>query len=98
MNFELFLTPEVAKQLQELKNNPGTSRAFKDVVKTLNLMKTNLRHPSLNTHEYHGIKTEKKEKIFESYAQQKTSGAYRIFWHYGPEKSYLTIMLIIPHP
>lgn len=98
MNFELFLAHEAARQLQNLNNDPGKSRIFKDVVKTLNLMKTNLRHLSLNTHEYRGIKGANGEKIFESYAQQNTAGAYRIFWYYGPEKRFITIMLIIPHP
>ncbi len=61
-------------------------------------MEVNLRHPSLNTHEYHNLKGPADEKIFESYAQQNTPGAYRIFWHYGPGKSIISILAIIPHP
>lgn len=38
------------------------------------------------------------EDIFESYAQNKTFGAYRIFWHYGPGKARLTILEVCPHP
>lgn len=70
----------------------------KVVVKTLALMETNLRHPSLNTHEYKSFKGPKNEKIFEAYAQQDTPGAYRIFWYYGPLKKELTIIAIISHP
>jgi hypothetical protein len=49
-------------------------------------METNLRHPSLNTHKYKSFRDPNGEEIFESYVQQKTSNAYRIFWLYGPEK------------
>lgn len=36
--------------------------------------------------------------VFESYAQNKTPEAYRIFWFYGPGKSVITIPAITPHP
>lgn len=49
-------------------------------------IETNLRHPSLNTHEFRSLKGPNGEKVFEAYAQQKTSGAYRVFWYYGPER------------
>ena len=61
-------------------------------------MKTNLRHPSLNTHEYYSLKGPRGEKVFETYAQQKTAGAYRIFWYYGPGKGAISIVAILPHP
>jgi len=61
-------------------------------------METNLRHPSLNTHEFISLKGPREEKVFEAYAQQKTSGAYRIFWYYGPKERQLTIVAIVPHP
>jgi hypothetical protein len=61
-------------------------------------MQQNLRHPSLNTHEFKGFTGANGEKIFEAYAQQSTPGAYRIFWHYGPDKNELTIIAILPHP
>lgn len=52
---------------------------LKDVLRTLAYMETNLRHPSLNTHEFQSFKGPNAEKVFESYAQQSTPGAYRIF-------------------
>ena len=98
MTFKLLLGNEAAQQLTKLQNDNSKERILKDVLKTLELMKVNLRHPSLNTHEYQNVKNSDGEKLFESYAQQKTSGAYRIFWHYGPGKRVITIILIIPHP
>lgn len=61
-------------------------------------METNLRHPSLNTHEYSSFQGLNGEKVFEAYAQQKTPGAYRVFWYYGPEKDIISVIAIIPHP
>jgi hypothetical protein len=38
--------------------------------------------------------------VFEAYAQNRTPGAYRIFWCYGPDKDKgdITITAITPHP
>lgn len=73
---------------------------FKQVYKTLELLANNPRHPGLQTHEYDAIQNPHapKEKVFEAYAQNRTSGAYRVFWCYGPAKNQLTIIAITPHP
>jgi len=98
MDFILKYSDTAARHFMSLKVDPSKHRIFKDVVKALRYMESNLRHPSLNTHEYHTLKGPDGEKVFESYAQQKTSGAYRIFWHYGPGKNVISILAIIPHP
>jgi len=98
MTFILEFTKEALADLNALKNDPSKKRILKDVIKTLRLMETNLRHPSLNTHEFHNFKGPNGEKVFEAYAQQKTSGAYRIFWYYGPGKNVISIITITPHP
>jgi hypothetical protein len=72
MTFILEFTDEALADLNALKNNPSKKRILKDVIKTLRLMETNLRHPSLNTHEFHSFKDPHGEKVFEAYAQQKT--------------------------
>jgi hypothetical protein len=41
---------------------------------------------------------ENDEEVFEAYAENNTPGAYRIFWHYGPDKNMITIVAITPHP
>jgi hypothetical protein len=61
-------------------------------------METNLKHPSLQTHEYVSLKGPKGQKVFEAYAEQNTPAAYRIFWCYGPGRGELTILSITPHP
>lgn len=73
---------------------------FKQVVKCVELLQTNPRHPGLKTHEYGSIENpyDPATKVFEAYVQNRTPGAYRIFWCYGPNKGDITIIAITPHP
>ena len=96
--FELIFTEKADSQLILLEKTNDKKSVLKAVRKTLGLMETNLKHPSLHTHEYHGFEGPTGEKVFESYAQNRTPGAYRIFWHYVPKKSQITIVAIVPHP
>ncbi len=98
MSYILRYSEAAEQHLLGLQSDPSKRRILKDVIKALRYMEVNLRHPSLNTHEYHNLKGPEGEKVFEAYAQQKTPGAYRIFWHYGPEKNIVSILAIIPHP
>jgi hypothetical protein len=73
---------------------------FKQIHKAVTLLQSNPRHPGLNTHEYDSIENpyDKQAKVFEAYAQNNTSSAYRVFWCYGPARSEITILAITPHP
>ncbi len=96
--FEIQWTEEAEQQLFELENDRSKRNKYKAVAKTIGLMQVDLRHPSLNTHEYTSLSRERGYKVFESYAQNKTPGAYRVFWYYGPNKNEITIVAIVPHP
>lgn len=98
MNFRIGFTDKAYEQLINLEKSPSKQREYKAVRKTLGLMETNLRHPSLNTHEFSSMSGPKGEKVFESYAQNRTPAAYRIFWYYGPKKHEITVVGIVPHP
>ena len=73
---------------------------FKQVAGAIAKLKENPRHPSLNCHHYSDLPNPyaPKDKVWEAYAQNKTPGAYRIFWCYGPGKAWITILAITPHP
>ncbi len=73
---------------------------FKQVVKCVELLQASPRHPGLNTHEYRSIENpyDPDTKVFEAYVQNRTPGAYRIFWCYGPKQGEITIIAITPHP
>lgn len=94
----LIFTPQADSDLSELEDDPSRGDVLRAVRKTLGFLETNLRHPSLNTHEFRSLKGPRGEKVFEAYAQQRTPSAYRIFWYYGPGKGQITIVSITPHP
>ncbi len=96
--YELQLTEEADLDMDELKTDNSKRIVAKAVIKALKFMKVNLRHPSLNTHKYDDFTGPNGEEVFESYAQNDTPGAYRIFWYYGPGKKIITILRITPHP
>lgn len=97
MQFKLKFSEEAKLRLNELEKNKSKKGLLKQVRKVLGFMETNLKHPSLNTHKFDGISCNLGE-VFETYAQNKTPGAYRIFWVYGPGKQELYILDITPHP
>lgn len=66
MNRELVFTPIARQSYEELSNDPAKEGTFKQVRKTLALIETNLRHRSLETHEYQSFKGLHGEKVFEA--------------------------------
>jgi hypothetical protein len=96
MEFRLEFQPEAERTLLELEQTDP--KKYRKILKTLALMETNLRHPSLKTHEYASLQGANGEKVFEAYVENRTPGAFRVFWHYGPEQGILTILAITPHP
>ena len=71
----------------------------------LGFLETNTCHPSLETHEYSSLRGVNGEKMWEAYAQQNTPAAYRVFFHYGPDRNekgkripVITIVAITSHP
>lgn len=97
MQFKLIFSNEAKLKLKHLESQKSKRLLLKQIRKVLGYMETNLRHPSLNTHKFDGISSSLGD-VFETYAQNNTPGAYRIFWHYGPGKSTITILAITPHP
>ena len=95
--FKLVYTEKADEQLNELESAKSKKAAYKAVSKALGLMETNMK-PSLRAHKYDSLHGPNGEEVFESYAQNKTPGAYRIFWYYGPKKNLITIVALVPHP
>lgn len=96
MVFRLKLTSEAKDVLLQLAS--ADPKKYKKVLKTLGLMQVNLRHPGLNTHKFDSLTGPKGEDVFEAYVENRTPGAYRVFWCYGPEQEEITILAITPHP
>lgn len=96
MQFRLLFSLEAKLALDNLQQ--VDSKKYQKVLKTLGLMETNLRHPSLNTHKYESLVGANGEEVFEAYVENKIPAAFRVFWHYGPTREVITILAITPHP
>ena len=98
MPFQLKFTQEADENLRALETNKGREKRLKTVRKALGYLEVNPRNQGLNTHKYSSLKGPKGEEVFEAYAENNTPAAYRIFWHYGPEKNQITVIAITAHP
>ncbi len=96
MPFELLFTEEAAGQLAALDRS--NRRKAKKVRATLGRLQSNPRHSSLQTHEYDTLSRVMGQKVFEAYVENRTPGAFRVFWHYGPGPREMTILSIVSHP
>lgn len=89
-----------ARKTSKRKKATKDEGLFKQVHKCITHLVQNPKHSGLHTHAYLSITHpyDSKKKVFEAYAQNKTPGAYRVFWCYGPDKKQITIVAITPHP
>jgi hypothetical protein len=71
---------------------------FKKLVKALGYLKENPRHNSLASHEIDDLTRKYGFKVFQSYLENNTPAAGRLFWAYGPDTGDITVLAIEPHP
>jgi hypothetical protein len=96
--FELNWADTAKEVYASLKTDASKKKQYKAVKKAIELLASNPRHPSLQTHEFTSLKGPNGEKAWIAYAEQDTPSAYRIFWYYGPTRVVITIFVITPHP
>jgi hypothetical protein len=80
------------------KLHKAEEKFFKKWVKALDYLSANPRHNSLASHEIDELTRKYGIKIFQSYLENKTPAAGRMFWAYGPDKGSITILAVEPHP
>ena len=98
MPFSLHLTDAAKAALGELQRDGGLAKRLQAVQRALAKLEANPRHPGLHSHPFRSLSGPNGEEGFESYAEQDTPAAYRVFWFYGPEKGQITILAITRHP
>lgn len=96
--FELAYTDEALAIIDDLKSKPSNKIKWKKVRKALLLIEQDPRYPGLNSHPYQSIKPLNGGTVWESYVENHTPSAWRIWWEYGPQDGDLTIVTIGPHP
>ncbi len=71
---------------------------LKKLTKALKFLQNNPQYPGLRTHEIKKLSKRYGIKIWQSYLENNTSAAGRLFWVYGPNRKDITIIGIEPHP
>ncbi len=66
--------------------------------KAVNHLGSNPLHPGLRSHEIDGLTRRYGQKVFQSYLENNTPAAGRIFWVYGPDRQQITVIGLEPHP
>ena len=73
-------------------------KLYKKIGKAMAFLSNDPKHPGLHSHEIEALSKRYGMKVWQSYLENKTSGAGRIYWVYGPEKNDITIIGLEPHP
>jgi hypothetical protein len=96
--FTLRYTDEALRVLDDLAK-PSYAIKLKKVKETLRLLRdVGPGHPGLNSDKYQSLTGPAGEEVWESYVENKTPGAWRLWWMYGPTPDGLAIPTIGPHP
>lgn len=93
--FRVVLTDEATKTLKYLQKR-DIRRAKKVAAALKRLREHGPAYPSLKSHKVESIKGPFGE-TWESYVENHTPGAWRIFWHHGPDTGIITVFLIREH-
>ena len=96
MPFRITFTNSAAAQFERVeKLNPARARKVRRCLARLEI---NPKHPGLNSHKFVGIQSESGEDVWESYVENNTPSAWRVFWFYGPGTGEITVIEIVEHP
>ena len=97
--------PQMTELWRRLKESCENGAAGKDEVKlykrlgkALLLLSRDPRHPGLNSHEIAALTARYGQRVWESYLENGTPSAGRIFWTYGPDRGDITVIGLEPHP
>jgi hypothetical protein len=103
--YRLRFAPAAVETIQRLSGDgQATAVKLKKVRKALGLLQTDPMYPGLHSHLYQQFPGLKKGKVWDSYVENHTPGAWRIFWMYGPNETHnevevavIIVLAIGPH-
>jgi hypothetical protein len=96
-DMEAFWNDLAARKQSEILDK-DEERFFKKWTKALGYLSIDPRHNSLGSHEIEPLTRKYGIKIFQSYLENNTPAAGRMFWAYGPDQGDITVLGIEPHP
>lgn len=99
MSYVLEYTTEASEQFLNLERRDVAKH--RKVVKCLRLLSEDPKYPSLHSHQYASKSGPKGEEVWESYVENNTPSAWRVFWYFSPDtaiEKVITVLAITPHP
>ena len=89
---------DLCSKINDGSANKNEIVLYKKMGKTMYHISQNPRHPGLETHEITSLTRRYGMKVWQSYLENQTPAAGRIFWVYGPRRGEITIIGMEPHP
>lgn len=96
--FELKFAKVAEAQLDSLGRDGHQEKKLRKVRRALGRLQIDPTHPGLRSHKYSSMSGTNGEEVWDSYVENNTPSAWRIFWHYGPGSGVITVVTITPHP
>ena len=85
-------------KVQSGSSNKEESKTYKLLHKAFVQLSLDPRYPGLHTHEIDELTARYGVKVFQSCCESRNPRAMRVYWVYGPQKDYITIIGVEPHP
>jgi hypothetical protein len=102
MPYKLRFAKQAAETLKALeRGGPNEQAKLRKVRRALGKLEQDPRHPGLASHRYESFPVDRDVKVWDSYIENRTPSAWRIFWCYGPDEpdqQVITVLAITPHP
>ena len=89
---------DLRKKVKTGNANKNDKTLHKKLGKTMKMLSQNPRHPGLESHEISSLSKRYGMKVWESYLENNTPAAGRVFWVYGSDRRDITIIGLEPHP
>jgi hypothetical protein len=100
--YKLRFAKRAAETLAALEHGGTNEQAkLEQVRRALKRLEQNPRHPGLASHRYESFPVDRDVKVWDSYVENRTPSAWRIFWCYGPnegDQPVITVLAITPPP
>ena len=91
-----------ASEVLDLLKGDASQAKLKKVRNALGHLERDPRYPGLHSQHYESFPADRDVKVRDSYVENNTPGARRIFWQYGPDEPdgtpSITLLYIGPHP
>ena len=85
------------KQYRDGSINKKDRELYKKWGNALKKLSEDPMYPSLRSHEIEDLSRRYGMKVWQSYLENKKSGARRMYWVYGPDRQEITIIGLEPH-